>query len=291
MRSCIYEGFVTHRRFSPVSNEFRYSVFQMYLDLAELPTVFETSRLWSARRPAVAWFRRADHLGPVDEPLDVSVRNEVERQTGVRPTGPICLLTNLRYFGYVMNPVSYFYCFNEASGSLESVLAQVQNTPWGERHCYVLTAPTDCQNGRPKVLWSNKEFHVSPFMPMNMRYRWQISQPGERLAVHIENHFRVDSTTEDVSSQINAEIPRSPFDVTLSLQRKEISAAALRRILFYYPCMTAKVTMAIYWQALKLWWKRVPFIPHPSRTDRQTGESSEKHCVLHTSTQSIHGSR
>lgn len=278
MHSCLYAGTVRHRRFSPALNEFRYSLFQVYLDLSELPEVFDPYLLWSARRPAVAWFRREDHLGDPETPLDVCVRDEVERQTGSRPTGSIRLLTNLRYFGYLMNPVSYYYCFDEASVRLQTVLAEVHNTPWGERHCYVLQAPIHREGGASAVLWNDKEFHVSPFMGMNMRYRWRLSEPAESLAVSIQCHETSSSTKnpalssgmDEADANANTSSPNSPvtrrprpFDVTLSMRREEISASSLRRVLLRHPCMTASVAVKIYWQALKLWWKQVPFVPHP----------------------------
>ena len=273
MHSCLYTGTVRHRRFSPVLNEFRYSLFQIYLDLSEIPELFDPYLLWSARRPAVAWFRREDHLGDPKTPLDVCVRDEVERQTGIRPSGPIRLLTNLRYFGYVMNPVSYYYCFDLTSGRLQTVLAEVHNTPWGERHCYVLQTPINRVGGASPVLWNEKEFHVSPFMGMQMRYRWRLSEPAESLAVSIQCH---ETSAEATDSSEAAEFgssstknPRAatrrtrPFDVTLSMRREEITASSLGRVLLKHPCMTASVTTKIYWQALKLWWKQVPFVPHP----------------------------
>lgn len=273
MHSCLYTGTVRHRRFSPALNEFRYSLFQMYLDLSEIPELFDPYLLWSARRPAVAWFRREDHLGEPKTPLDVCVRDEVERQTGIRPSGPIRLLTNLRYFGYVMNPVSYYYCFDQTSGRLQTVLAEVHNTPWGERHCYVLQTPINRVGGASPVLWNEKEFHVSPFMGMQMRYRWRLSEPADSLAVSIQCHETSAETTDSseaaefgTSSTKNrsatARRPR-PFDVTLSMRREEITASSLSRVLLKHPCMTASVTSKIYWQALKLWWKQVPFVPHP----------------------------
>ena len=279
MHSCLYTGTVRHRRFSPALNEFKYSLFQMYLDLSELPELFDPFLLWSARRPAIAWFRREDHLGDPKTSLDVCVRDEVERQTGVRPSGPIRLLTNLRYLGYVMNPVSYYYCFDETSGRLQTVLAEVHNTPWGERHCYVLQTPIHRAGGASAVLWNDKEFHVSPFMDMGMRYRWRLSEPSESLAVSIQCHESpAEITIPGLSSGMNeddrnaaapapnapitARRPR-PFDVTLSMRREEITASSLRRVLLKHPCMTASITTKIYWQALKLWWKQVPFVPHP----------------------------
>jgi DUF1365 family protein len=273
VHSGIYHGFVRHRRFTPVENHFRYHIFLMYLDLAELPDTFEPFWLWSSRRPNVAWFRRSDHLGDPLMPLDQCVRDEVARQTGLRPNGPIRLLTNLRYFGYVMNPVSYYYCFDADSGRLQTVLAEVHNTPWGERHCYVLSNPVSPTTGAATTVWNDKEFHVSPFMPMNMRYRWRMNEPGERIVVHLENHVR-DVSKQDVTSASSISgHERVPFNVTMSLSRQEITSASLRNILLRHPCMTAGVTAAIYWQALKLWWKKVPFVPHPN--NRLRAEQNE----------------
>lgn len=252
MHSCIYHGWVRHRRFRPAENRFRYSLAQLYLDLSELDTVFAGSWLFSCSRRAPARFCREDHLGDPQRPLDECVRDEVLLQTGQRPTGPIRLLTNLRYWGYVINPVSYFYCFNAADTAVQFVLAEVHNTPWGERHCYVLPAPVDPSSGRCVPLSNRKDFHVSPFMQMNMHYHWRMSAPGERLFIHIENH-------ENDSDSATAPL----FDVTMRMIRQEITPTSLRRLLLRYPSATAKVFAGIYWQAFRLWWKNVPFVPHP----------------------------
>jgi DUF1365 family protein len=112
LKSCLYEGWVRHRRLAPVHNSFRYSLYMVYLDLGELDRVFRGRWLWSAHRFAPAWFRRKDHLGDPSRPLAEEVRSLVEQKTGKRPGGPIRLLTHLRYFGYCMNPVSFYYCFD-----------------------------------------------------------------------------------------------------------------------------------------------------------------------------------
>ena len=163
--SCLYVGSVRHRRHTPRAHAFRYPLFLAYLDLAELDTVFRGRWLWSARRFALAWFRRRDHLGSPAMPLDQAVRDLVERHSGRRPQGPIRLLTHLRYFGYCFNPVSFYYCFDAQGEQVETVVAEVNNTPWGERHCYVL-------DGEPRLRYrTSKAMHVSPFMPMDARLR------------------------------------------------------------------------------------------------------------------------
>ncbi|MDE2305459.1 MAG: DUF1365 domain-containing protein [Gammaproteobacteria bacterium] len=249
MHSRIYSGWVRHRRATPTAHRFRYRLFMMYLDLAELPALFDGVPLWSARRPALAWFRRADYLGPADVPLDAAVRDLVEARLGARPRGPIRLLTHLRYFGYCMNPVSFYYCFDPQGRRVETIVAEITNTPWGERHQYVLSA---AQGLRFRFA---KQFHVSPFMPMQMQYDWRFGEPGERLAVHMRN-FRDGAPV---------------FDATLSLTAAPVGTAGLLRALALQPAMTVRVIAGIYWQALRLWLKRTPFHSHP-RTAERGGE-------------------
>ena len=143
MHSCIYEGWVRHRRFSPIKNVFRYRLFMMYLDLAELPGLFQRRWLWSCEGVNVAYFRRRDHLGDPRIPLDLAVRNLVEQETGTRPKGPIRLLTHLRYFGHCFNPVCFYFCYDQWDREVETIIAEVHNTPWGEAHCYVLGESLD----------------------------------------------------------------------------------------------------------------------------------------------------
>ena len=250
MHSALYIGQLRHRRFAPREHRFNYRLFMMYVDLAELDEIFRGRWLWSVRRPALAWLRRADYLGDPAVPLDTAVRDLVATQTGVRPTGPVRMLTHLRYFGVGFNPVTFYYCFDAADTRVESIVAEITNTPWNERHAYVLNdaEPGDAQ----RVLRYRfaKEFHVSPFMPMEMDYDWRFGVPGERLAVNMQN------------SQDGARV----FDATLDLTRRDISAGALASALVAFPCMTATVIAGIYIQAIKLWLKKIPFHAHPSRT-------------------------
>ncbi|MBT8486553.1 MAG: DUF1365 domain-containing protein [Phycisphaerales bacterium] len=246
-RSAIYEGRVRHRRWTPVEHAFDYRLFMMYLNLAELDELFRTRWLWSSRRPALAWFRRRDHLGDPAQPLVEAVGDLVAERTGRRPAGPITLLTHLRYFGWAMNPVSFYYCFDAAGDTVEAIVAEVHNTPWGEQHCYVL--PSSENEGTPERMRFRfpKAFHVSPFMGMNHAYDWRFAPPGSVLPVTMVN--RTDG--------------QAIFDATMTLRRRPVTGMNLARVLVRHPFMTARVSAAIYWQAARLWRKRCPFHPHP----------------------------
>ncbi|WP_111641741.1 DUF1365 domain-containing protein [Marinimicrobium alkaliphilum] len=243
MHSAIYQGQVRHRRFVPRAHAFTYSSTLFYLDLEELPALFDGTFGWSCNQRNLGWFRRADYLGPTTLPLIDAVRTEVRRQRGSCPDGPVRLLTNLRLWGTCFNPVSLYYCFEQGAEFPSVVLAQVNNTPWLERHCYAL--PCDPANGKVRTGFV-KQFHVSPFNPMDMHYQWMSTAPGETLAVHMENH------KDD----------QCHMDATLTLTRRPWSAAALRRILWLHPWQSLKIPVAIYWEALRLIVKRVPIYDH-----------------------------
>lgn len=255
MHSCIYEGYVRHRRFRPVRNEFRYRLFLMFLDLGELPQLFKDRLCWSSEGFNVAFFRRRDHLGDPRIPLDLAVRNLVEEQTGIRPGGPIRLLTHLRYFGHCFNPVSFYYCYDPTDRRLETIVTEIHNTPWHEEHCYVLG---EALNEHPVRRWKRyrfaKGFHVSPFMDMDIRYDLRFREPGELLNVHF----------------INMEKGFRLFDASLILKRIEIDGTSLTRVLTTYPLMTIKVVTMIHWQALRLWLKGAPFFVHPAKRQHRS---------------------
>jgi DUF1365 family protein len=249
MHSALYIGRLDHRRFAPRAHQFDYRLFMMYIDLAELDQVFSGRWLWSTRRPALAWLRRADYLGDPARSIDSVVRERIAASIGAYPEGPIRMLTHPRYFGIGFNPVTFYYCFDAADTRVDYVVAEITNTPWHERHAYVLTDRTPGADPRVLRFQFAKEFHVSPFMPMAARYDWRFGTPGKSLAVNMQNYVDGERV----------------FDATLDLSRREITGATLAKALVAFPCMTASVVAGIYIQALKLWWKRIPFHAHPSK--------------------------
>lgn len=249
MHSALYVGRVRHRRVSPQPHSFRYGLFMVYLDLSELDQVFAGRWLWSTKRAALARFCRSDYLGDASVPLDEAVRQRVTEVTGQRPTGPIRMLTHLRYFGHVFNPVTFYYVHDAADTRVETIVAEITNTPWKERHSYVLPQRADTAHPDVHRHAFEKDFHVSPFMPMAQSYDWRFSTPRETLSVHMENLERGGKV----------------FDATLALERRPITGLNLARALAQFPLMTVKVVAAIHWQALKLWLKRTPFYTHPSK--------------------------
>ena len=245
--SAIYHGYIRHRRFFPRKRAFIYKVFMVYLDLQELDRVFDQSLLWSNKRFALAWLRKRDFLDGSDKTLYESVADIVEQHLGKRPTGPIRMLTNLRYFGFIINPITCYYCFDDSGQQLQTVVAEVTNTPWRQRCHYVLENP----NQQP--LDFDKMMHVSPFQPMDLTYRWRGKKPGNKLLVHLDVLRRQECM----------------LDASLVLSRTSMNAKNMNYYILRYPWMTIKVFAAIYWQALKLWLTKFTYYPNPSATNIQ----------------------
>jgi DUF1365 family protein len=238
--SCIYEGTIRHRRTAPAT-EFTHPIALCFVDLEELPGLLGGRLL--ARGPGVLRFRRRDYLGEPAVPLNAAVRDRVAELTGSRPAGPIRLLTQLRSFGLCFNPVSFYYCLDAAGERVDSVLAEVTNTPWGERHAYALT-----RAGEGVITGSfTKELHVSPFMGMDHVYEARATEPAETLSVHIAS-LRGGETA---------------FDATLGLERRELTRSAVARLGIRYPFATARTVALIYGHAIGLKLAGARVHPHP----------------------------
>lgn len=220
------------------------------LALDEIEAVFRRRWFFSDKRFAIARYRRDDYLAPIDVPLETAVRDRVRDELGFTPTGRIELVTNLRSFGYRQNPVSFYICRDQADDrtgdGIVAIVAEITNTPWGERHGYVLDARAQ-RGRRTKRFRFDKQFHVSPFMPMDMTYDWVFHLSDETVVVHMQN-LRAGQLV---------------FDATLDLIRRPITTSRIASTLVRYPFQTGKVVLGIYWQALRLRLKRVPFFDHP----------------------------
>lgn len=243
LASAIYDGTMRHRRFVPFEREFSFRLFMIYLDLEEIPEVMRIHPLWSTRRRSPVRFRRADYLGPAELPLRDAVCDLVETRTGRRPVGPIRMLTHLRFWGVIQNPVTFYYCFDRQGERLETVVAEVTNVPWGERHAYVI----DQQHGSAGAVSATmpKRLHVSPLMGMDHEYELNFGKPGRSLPVHIESRHE----------------GRRYFDATLNLRRMNLSRSLLGQLLVTRPPMSLKATAGIYYQALCIWLRGARFHP------------------------------
>ncbi len=248
LSSSIYRGWVRHRRHHPHPHAFRYRLSQLCLDLDELPALFSERWFWSLERFNLASFHRRDYHGDPERALRDEVSDRVAASTGEPVLGRIRLLSNLRSLGHTFNPVSFYYC-ERPDRSPQAILAEITNTPWRERHAYVL--PMDAvQSRRRRGRWQfDKRFHVSPFMDMDMQYDWALGWPDEQLWVNMHVRDR----------------ERPHFDAAVVMKRFEISPAALARMLFVLPATGLRVLTAIHFEALRLWLKRNPVYDHPRK--------------------------
>ena len=238
-------GETFHGRKGAVKNSFRYSMDYVLLN----PDHAKGPRLFSRNRGNLTSLYDTDHGGVPKHGTGVRWVRDVLASHGLPGADEILLLAQPRVLGHVFNPVSIYYCF-DADGALDCVVAEITNTPWKERHAYVLPVETARRSGRPYVGDFDKCFHVSPFMAMQRRYEWRFTVPGDDLHVHM-----------DVRNGASSE-----FDATLALTRRPVDSTSLARVLWRYPLMTAQVVGAIHWQALRLWLKGTPVHTHPAIT-------------------------
>ena len=203
----LYTGTVRHRRFQTRGNAFTHKVAYAYVDLEDLP-----------RPKGPVAFRPSDYL------------SAPRARAQARTTGPVRLLTTPRILGLIFNPVSFYYCFAKDGETLEAVLAEVTNTPWGDSHVY---------SAGDSIA---KELHVSPLMGMDQRYRFAAPKPGDTLSVHIES----------------SEQGERAFDATLNLRRRPFALRPLLR------GSSLRVLPLIYVHALALRLRGVPGHPHPA---------------------------
>ena len=247
MDSALYTGTIRHRRFLPARHEFKYQLFMAFLDIDRIPEVMSRSRVSSYNRWNWASYFERDHFGNPALSLRQRLARSAAENNVALPDGQVFLLTNLRYLGYYFNPISMYFCYDKA-GKLGTILCEVNST-FGESRNYWLGPHNRLPGDNSLRFLSKKEMHVSPFMAMNLDYEFVFTEPGGRLIAHM-------NTLDNGASF---------FDATLTLERSPWTSANLAAALFRQPFMTAKVIAAIHWEALRLWWKRVPVHTHPAR--------------------------
>ncbi|KAA1175219.1 DUF1365 domain-containing protein [Marinobacter salinexigens] len=260
MRSQWLEGTIRHRRHTPVRHEFQYQTGMMALALDEWQNVTSVSPFFSLERFNWLALRRRDYLKPDHGDLLSAVRDYVAECCGWLPDGPIELVTHPRYFGYVFNPVSFYFCYAAGDSPLQGavpkvILAQITNTPWKERHVYCLETsdtPANTSGWRTEKFTFDKRFHVSPFNSMDQQYQWTFSFRESELRIHM-------NVIEGGEKQ---------FDATLVVQRTPLTRKVVHRSLRQFPVEAMKVTAGIYWNALRLKLKGAPFYTHPDKLER-----------------------
>jgi len=248
MESSLYFGEVRHQRKSPKKHAFSYRVFMTHLFLDELGEVFQKRWFWSLDRLNLSSFFRKDYHKPEHHDLADAVRLTMSKQLGYEVQGPVSIITHLRTFGYCFNPVSFYYCWNEEKSKPHALMAEITNTPWHERYA-------KCFRWDKKDLDKSKhsfakEFHVSPFMGMNIDYDWRFLGPADKLKV-------------DMILRENKEIL---FTAHLNLANKELNSANMAWALIRFPFLTFRITFGIYWHALLLRLKGCKFYSHPKNS-------------------------
>lgn len=235
MKNAIYEGIVLHKRFRPKEHQFKYRVNYFFFDLAktrELITI-----------PFLLSFNPSNYLSKYQ------VEGEIQARFGssYKHIHSVFILTQLSYFGFCFNPVSFYYCYGK-DRNLLYVLSQITNTPWGEKHidCF------DFEKSKGDFSFP-KNFHVSPFMPMEIDYHWRFNVPGEQVQILMknQNHGEKDSF----------------FAASMDLHLKDLSFKNVLISLVSFPLMSFKTVAGIYWQALILHLKKVPFYTHPKKRE------------------------
>ncbi len=250
MHSALYQGYVTHQRFTPKGHRFSYQLYMLYLDLDEIESLSRRFWFFSLTRFNICRFKREDYLGDPKKNLQECVRELVTDKTGHYPSGPIRLLTHCRLLGYCFNPINFYYIFDEKDENVRHIIAEVNNTPWGEKTVYFLN---DVKESSAFRAYADKALHVSPFMQMDHRYQFDMSQPEEILKAQIENH----------------KDERLLFKATLFLTRLRFSGKNYFKLNAAIPLVTIKILVGIYWEALRLWLKGIPFVSHPATQNKK----------------------
>lgn len=271
MKNSIYVGQIRHRRFTPKVNRFGYSLYMLALDVDEVSTPQFNIGVFGTRWFHALKFNQTDYLkkeriktADKTDPISLKQRitEKVQQLDGKYKIEKVVMLVQVRCFGLYFSPANFYFCY-DAEGACNCMLAEVSNTPWNQRHYYLIDLNDHLDNG--DLPPTEKEFHVSPFMAIDMEYVWKVRPPSatsDALSIHIENHtLNSDADKSKEESKEDSKV----FDATLSLKKKQFSKTELVKVLLGFPVMTLKIVLLIYWQAMKLFFKRVPFVSYQTR--------------------------
>jgi len=248
----IYRGSVTHRRHVPHAHQFTYPLAMVMLDLDTLQTQFNKSSLWSVERFNLISFYRRDYLQSPITDLKSAVQNLIYERCGKQFEGQVNILTHPRYLGFIFNPVTFYFCV-DAEQQIQFIVAEINNTPWNERYAYVFDIPPTAEV-QELTFDFDKQFHVSPFMPMQIHNHWRFKLTPDSV------NIRMVLTQEDVRH----------FDVSMQVNAASFTAKSMRALPIQFPLQTLAVVFRIYWQALRLWGKKTPFFSHPDTPPKPT---------------------
>ncbi len=242
MESAIYQGKVNHQRFKPTQHKFDYDIYVMWLKLSEIDQLGTMLKRFSVGKRGWLSFHRDDYYGDSTLPLDEAIRQKMtELNDGAKLEGDVFFFGQLRSFGIYFSPVNFYFLRSCEAKRFTHMLAEVSNTPWNERHYYLVDMDTQED--------TEKAFHVSPFNPLDMTYKWTIRQPDERFSLVMACHQK-----------------EKDFIAGLNMKRISLDNKNLRIMLRRIPSMTIKTVVGIYWQALKLFIKRTPVYDHPNNS-------------------------
>ncbi|MFC3122081.1 DUF1365 domain-containing protein [Agaribacter flavus] len=244
--SSLYKGWVFHQRLQPKLHKFSYRIYLWWIKLEELDALAKELKHFDTNIKKRSWLRfslsdymntdKNQHNASTPEELEAHVISRMSALANDSLRGRVFFLGQTRTFGKYFSPVNFWFLQNEKQ-EFTHMLAEVSNTPWNERHHYLVDLNKQCD--------TQKAFHVSPFNPMDMTYKWHVQTPGKNMRLHLSCHQQ--------SKQ---------FEAAIDMTRETLSNDNLRKTLFSIPSMTIKTIFGIYWQALKLFVKRVPIYTH-----------------------------
>lgn len=240
MESALYHGQVDHARFTPIKHRFTYDITLFWIKLSEVEELTKKVRFFSSKKIAWVRFKPSDYLDGDNAPLQDRVLNKMSALAGEELKGNIYMLGQMRTLGLYFSPVNFYFLQQEAQTEFSHMLAEVSNTPWDEKHCYLVDMNDQTDN--------DKAFHVSPFNPIDMQYRWRVTQPNEKFAMSL--------------SCIKGQ---KHFEAGLALVKQPLTTETLKAALIKVPSFTIKSLLGIYWQALKLFIKGAPIYDHPNK--------------------------